>query len=311
MPSEATPIGVGIIGPARSVHYIRERLSIRREFVSVATHATGGEHWNSSERDDGLACPSPFDVIRHHRGGLIYFSGPVPEQWVATAIEAKKHVVLESPPAISSAELRSLAEFAIANEVVATLHQPRYWSEDFLCARHVVQNNMTGRLLRIRLAIHEHLIPGETFSRGVLCDIGFHSLDQLFLLLDDEPCSVSFRPFPRSGESTYDGFLAVIDFVGGASAMIELQTRSLLSLRTGWLLEGTNGAYRSGRYYSKTKDGEIVDEPVTKPNISDDPFFDALFAVLRREEVIGSTLQELSHSARVMKLIDQLERSVR
>ena len=148
-------------------------------------------------------------------------------------------------------------------------------------------------------------LPGEEFPNGMLWDLGWHWLDQLLTFVNDELLSARLRRFTSPAASSDDGFLATIEFARGTSAVIEVQTQSLLSLRTGWLLEGTTGAYRDGRQYTKTLDGEIIDEPVSVGSLASDSFLDALGAGIRAEEVV-EPLPDLIHAARIAELIDSL-----
>jgi predicted dehydrogenase len=141
----------------------------------------------------------------------------------------------------------------------------------------------------------------------VLRELGCHWLDQLLVFAAGACKSTMLRKFYHAGGATEAGFLATLEFEDGTSAALEVQTASLLSLRTGWLLEGSHGAYRAGRRYSKAADGEIIDEPVTVPETSRDPFLDHLVKVMAGDPSVCGALVPLSHAARTMSLIEQLE----
>lgn len=287
MPSDVKPLGVRLVGSGPFRCYVNERLQLRRDFAIVDDDATQA---SASE-----AC-------------VVYLTGAPAADQVAAQIQSSQHVVLESIGHFSAEQLTRLAELAAAKDVVAVVDEPRRWDEDFLCARTVLENGRLGDPLLARLSIHESSLPGEIFPQGILRDLGIHWLDQLLVFAHAAPASARLRRFhDAAGEC---GFLAVIEFVNGLSALIELHTRSLLSLRTGWLLEGTAGAYRAGRQYTKAPDGEIIDEPVSMSARSTDPFFDRLSSVVRREST-ATPLADLAHAARIMELIELLESSDR
>ncbi len=312
MPSDVQPHGVGVIGSGPFRQFVIERLSLRRDFTATACCSTDGAAHPPYHRDGCVNHSSPQDVIDDPRTSVIFFVGPFATDVVAAAIRAGKHVVLELARALSPQGLRHLAKLAAERGIVAVVDEPRRWDDDFLCAKSVFDSGTLGQLERTRLAIHERLLPGELFPLGVLKELGGHWLDQLLVFVHDQPQSIRLRTFRAADSATDDGFLAVIDFAGGVSAVIEVQTQSLLSLRTGWLLEGTAGAYRAGRLYTKTADGEIIDEPVNRPTLvsdpaSNDPFFDTLTAAIRGDTNAQATLPDLAHAARVAELVGRVK----
>ncbi len=307
MPFDVKPHGVGVIGSGPFHQFVLERLSLRSDFAAIASWSDDDGVRSKSRLGDCAVHSSPQAVVDDPRTTVIYFASPTPPGLVELAIQSRKHVVLESGTAFQFQDLRHLARMAANQGIVAVLDEPRRWDEDFVCAKSVFDSGCLGKLERLRLAIHECSLPGEVFPQGVLRELGCHWLDQLLVFVDDEPLAVHLKKFYDSVNAGENGFLAVMDFAGGTSAVVEVQTDSLLSLRTGWLLEGTTGAYRAGRLYTKTADGEIVDEPVNRSSVSSDPFFDALAAAIDGDSKAQSALPGLDHAARVAELMVRLE----
>lgn len=297
------PHGVGVIGSGPSCQFVLERLSLRQDFTATSRWSNDDDARSSGFPGDCVVHSSPQAVVGDPRTTTVYFAGPTPAGLIDLTIQSGKHVILESGSAYRSQDLRHLARMAADRAIIAVVDEPRRWDEDFLCAKRVFDNGSLGKLERLRLAIHERSLPGEMFPQGVLRELGCHWLDQLLVFVNDEPTSVRLRKFHDSTPACEHGFLAVIDFAGGTSAVIEVQTQSLLSLRTGWLLEGTTGAYRAGRLYSRTTDGEIIDEPVIHPTVGSDPFFDALAAAIQGSSQAHLVLPGLDHAARVLELV--------
>ena len=293
-PAGAIPIGVAVIGFGSVARYIHEQLALRRDFTATTrpTDDDPASAWDAAINEDSTR--------------LLYLTEPCEVRRIADAIRARKHLVIQPGMIPSATELRHLAELAAAHDTIAVVDEPRRWDEDFRNARSLVAAGVLGTLQRIRLAIHERSLPGEVFPQGVLRDLGGHWLDQLLALVNDEPAAVHLRKFHSPTDAFEQGFLTRIDFAGGASAVVELQTQSLLSLRTGWMLEGTAGAYRNGRLYTLTADGEIIDEPVAHSPDCADPFFDALSAAIQGDRAARSLLADLHHAARVDTLIANL-----
>jgi predicted dehydrogenase len=306
MPIDVNSYGVGVIGTGPLFQFIRERISLRPDFQISGLWMGDGER-QARWRDESPVATSPRAVFDDPRTDVIYFAGPVTSELLTTAIQTSKPLVLTSASSLRADELGRMAEMVAANQSVVILDEPRRWDEEFLQARFVFDAGSLGKLQRIRLAVHDFALPDDRFSQGVLRELGWHLLDQLLVFATSEPRTVRLQKSPESADGNESGFLATIDFADGVSAVVELQTTSLLSLRTGWLLEGDIGAYRSGRRFSLSPDGEIIDEPVIREPASTDPLFDALSAAIQGDRTALTRFGDLAHAARVMALMEKLE----
>ncbi|MEK6257905.1 MAG: hypothetical protein AABP62_04730 [Planctomycetota bacterium] len=304
------PFGVGVIGCSATSRFVCERLSLRSDLRLAAA-------WIERDEEDelpsalagisSLACrrhTTPFEVIDDPHVRVLYFADGSNADWMQLALGTAKPIVVESPQSLSPGELERLERDAAGLKQVAAVYAPRRWETDFLQARSALDSGHLGRLLRVRYLVHDYRLPNETYPRGVATDLGSHVLDQLLLLTGASPCRPpEIRHFPSKSDRS-DGFVCCCDFADDLSANIEIQTRSLLSYRSGWMLEGTTGAYRNGRLYTQTADGEIIDEPLPAPSLSSDPFFDALSLALRGTT---SELPTIQDAARVAALLANLD----
>lgn len=298
MSSSVPPYGVAVIGSGPDASYAFERFSLHHDFVVIA------------EIDPEKCAMSFPSLLKNDQLHVIYFAGPdngdIPvRDLIRESLQAGKHVVLHSGAVKEIATLSELAALA-TDGAMAVIEEPRRWDEDFLNARYLIDTGRLGTMKRVRLATHELRFPGESFPNGVLRDLGVHWMDQLLALVNEVPsCSHLRRNFSdqQTGE---EGFIALLEFAGGLSAMIEIQTTSLLSFRSGWFVEGTAGAYRNGRLYSKTTDGEIVDEPVERPTEPYTCFIGGLASAISGDPAARSCLVSLTHAARVQSLMDAL-----
>lgn len=308
MPPVVESHTVGVVGPDLSRQFVLERLVLRQDFIAAPDHAVD---FNEAGSGGDVTGTSSFErqVIDDPRTQIIYFTGPTSFELIFAALQRGKHIVLSPAAATLRADdLRWLARTASDQGLVAVVDEPRRWDDDFRSARNVAQSGRLGDLLRIRLSILTTALPGEEFPRGVLRELGWHWLDQLLTFVNDELLSARLRRFASPATTSDAGFLATMEFARGTSTVIEVQTQSLLSLRTGWLLEGSAGAYRAGRQYTKTLDGEIIDEPLSVDSLTNDPFFDALGLAIRGEEQ-PEPLPDLVQAARIAELIESLTAS--
>lgn len=106
------------------------------------------------------------------------------------ALLAGKHVIVEKPFAITSAEADVLVALARQQQRILTVHHNRRWVADYKTVRKVIDSQLLGRLAtyeahydRFRPALRaqawrEELAPGA----GILYDLGAHLIDQALQL---------------------------------------------------------------------------------------------------------------------------------
>ncbi|QHL87508.1 oxidoreductase [Nibribacter ruber] len=106
------------------------------------------------------------------------------------ALLAGKHVVVEKPFTVTSAEAGELIELAKAQHKILTVYHNRRWDSDFKTVQKLVQQQLLGNLVeyrahfdRFRNAIRpntwkEQAVPGTT----ILYDLGSHLIDQALTL---------------------------------------------------------------------------------------------------------------------------------
>ena len=304
--AEDNPFGVGVIGAGPACQFAVEQLNLHDQFK-----VTG---WHSENPDRAPTLPqecvvhtTPRELILSPETSIVYLVGSPADGLVAAALEARKHVVLPSVSSMGGPELRCLSELAAKADVMAVVHEARHWTEEAIRIRTLLEQHRLGTLRRMRLEVHDLSLPGEEFPQGVLRDLGWPWIDQLLTLTPESPQRVHLQKYRVTPDAPENGFLALIEFPQ-SSALVELQTRSLLSLRSGWLLEGDSGAYRDGRLYTRTADGEIIDEPVERPPSGGDRFFDALAAAMQNE-LARLSLPDLLRAARTAALMEKLEES--
>lgn len=110
--------------------------------------------------------------------------------YAAEALQAGKHVVLEKPFTLNSAEGKSLTGLAAASGKLLSVYHNRRYVSDFLTIKKILNNNLLGevheyiaRYDRYRAearegAWREKPLPGS----GILFDLGPHLIDQALQL---------------------------------------------------------------------------------------------------------------------------------
>lgn len=106
------------------------------------------------------------------------------------ALEAGKHVVVEKPATLFSAETEELIRLAASRKRVFTVFQNRRWDADFRTVQAVVQEAKYGRLIEFESHFDRYrtYIAPDTWKEsgdeytGVLYNLGSHMVDQAVVL---------------------------------------------------------------------------------------------------------------------------------
>lgn len=191
---------------------------------------------------------------------------------VERCLDARVSVWLEAPLSDDLRQVRRFQTLARERGVQVRVLQPRRFDTAYRQAVSMLQSGRLGQLRSIRLVSAEWtaFAGDEGAPACPLTDpveqFGPHGFDQLVGMVPSDPHWVWARRC--SGE---DGFLAVVCFTCGTTAQIEIRRRARATCQTGWVLEGENASFQQGRLISVANDGELIDELVTPPPLSDDP----------------------------------------
>jgi scyllo-inositol 2-dehydrogenase (NADP+) len=146
--------------------------------------------------------------------------------WAKAALLAGKHVVVDKPFVLSSAEGDELAALARERGLCLSVYHNRRWDSDFLTLRRAVDSGALGDIHtyrahfdryspQVKVRWKESAQPGA----GVLWDLGSHLIDQA-LQLFGLPQSVTAQLYTqRAGAQVEDAFELVLDY-GNRKAML-------------------------------------------------------------------------------------------
>jgi predicted dehydrogenase len=173
-------------------------------------------------------------------------------------LEAGRHVVVEKPFAITTAECDAIIAAAKrAGTVVSTYHN-RHWDGCILRAVDQIKNHkVIGDVFRIDLKMGRRGNPGDwwrasrTISGGILYDWGVHLLEYAFQLIDSTAIEVSgfahtgfWAPHTKWKEDTIeDEAAAVIRFANGAWINLCISHLNAIPDPVWLLARGTLGIY--------------------------------------------------------------------
>lgn len=136
------------------------------------------------------------------------------------ALNADKHVVVDKPFTITSAEAQELIELAKQKGKIVSVYQNRRWDSDFLTVKKVIESGKLGRIVeyeshfdRFRNDIRPNTWKEEgELGTGLLYDLGSHLIDQA-LVLFGEPLSISADiRVQRDNSEIADHFSMMMDY---------------------------------------------------------------------------------------------------
>jgi scyllo-inositol 2-dehydrogenase (NADP+) len=111
-------------------------------------------------------------------------------EYTAESLRAGKHVVLEKPFTITSAEAEQLIDIAKVNKKILSVYQNRRYVSDFLTIRQLLSEKKLGKIVEFE-AHYDRFRPEQRPNAwrekdepgsGILYDLGAHLIDQAFCL---------------------------------------------------------------------------------------------------------------------------------
>lgn len=182
---------------------------------------------------DLIVVPTPNDS--HH-------------QWVAAALAAGKHVVVDKPFALDAVEAADLKARAQSAGKLLAVFQSRRWDSDFLTVRKVMDEGALGRIVlfeshmdRFRPQVRDRWRENAAQGAGLWYDLGPHVLDQALVLFGEPKALTLHQAQLRDGSQSDDWFHAVLDY----GALRVVLQGSVVAARPAprYTVYGLNGSY--------------------------------------------------------------------
>ena len=149
-------------------------------------------------------------------------------EYAKLALEAGKHVIVEKPFTVTSAEADELIRLAAMKGLKLSSYQSRRFDSDFRTVRRVVESGVLGKIVEAEIhydrfspalspKVHKET-PGP--GRGLLYDLGSHLIDQV-LQLWGEPQFVFADLFIIRDHSLVDDYMEVLLFYPGMRVRVK------------------------------------------------------------------------------------------
>jgi predicted dehydrogenase len=203
--------------------------------------------------------------------------------WALRAIRAGKHVVVEKPFAISTAEADAVLTAADSAGLLAVVYQNRRFDPDHLAVRRAVLDGALGDVFHVETFVGGYGHPcnlwhsDEGVSGGAFYDWGAHVLDQILDLVPTDIEHVTAAAHKRRwyDVTNADHSRVTIRFVDGAEAEF-VHSDLAAALKPRWYVLGTTGAlvghWRTERIVSRNDIGTLEEDvlaPADSPPLLD------------------------------------------
>lgn len=240
-------VGYGGMGSYHGNNYLRENAKFEISGIFdidasryAAARENGIENYDRFHSKEEIAADASTDAV------LIATPNDSHLEYVTFFAQAGKHIICEKPVALSSDEYAQMLEVCEKNKVVLMVHQNRRWDPDFLTVKKMYDENVLGKFCRIESRVQgANGIPGdwrkfEEKGGGMMLDWGVHLIDQMVYMLPELPESVYCRYFYGAGFEVDDGFRLEMNYNGGLSVEIAVDTNCFIPLPR-WTVYGADG----------------------------------------------------------------------
>lgn len=169
--------------------------------------------------------------------------------YAVQALHAGKHVVVEKPFTVTTAEADQLIALAKEKRKIITVFQNRRWDGDFMTVKKIIENNWLGKV--VELEVHydrfRNYIEANTWKEesgkgsGILYNLGSHMLDQV-LALFGMPAEVDARVGIQRPGGKVDDYYDIRMVYKGFHAIVK---SSYLVREQGprYIVHGTEGSF--------------------------------------------------------------------
>jgi scyllo-inositol 2-dehydrogenase (NADP+) len=248
---------VGLVGYGLAGSVFHAPLIAASPRLSLAAIAT-----SRSEAVPGVRLVrKPLAIVSDPELDLVVIATPNDTHFplARAALEAGKHVVVDKPFALTSAEADALIALAAEKELVLTAFHNRRWDGDFLTVRRLVKAGALGELVlcelswdRFRPAVKPGWKEGSA-AGGLLIDLGPHLIDQALQLFGRPEALSADIATQREGAVMDDYFDLTLHY---GSARVVLSACNLLSRpRPRFAVHGTKGSFV--KYGIDTQEGAL------------------------------------------------------
>ncbi len=185
------------------------------------------------------------------------------------ALNAGKHIVVEKPFTLRSAEADEIIDTAKKKGLMVSVFQNRRWDGDFLTVKEVIEKGLMGRLVsfeshfdRFRNYIQESWKEDDSLGAGTLYNLGSHMIDQALQLFGMPAYLFADVRAQRTDSRVDDSFDIFMHY-----ADVKCIVRGSYLVKEGgprYILHGTEGSFLKYGFDPQEQDlkeGQLPDSP--------------------------------------------------
>lgn len=168
------------------------------------------------------------------------------------ALNAGKHIVVEKPFTVTSAEAQKLVELSQAKKKLLMVFQSRRWDGDFITVKNIIQQKELGRIVEFEAhydRFRNYVAPNtwkeeQSPGSGILYNLGSHMIDQA-LSLFGIPDFVDARIGIQRTGGKVDDFYDIRMEYGSESPLLVILKSSYLVREPGprYVVHGEHGSF--------------------------------------------------------------------
>lgn len=333
-PDCSTPLCIATVGLSSDAVFHLEAAAIRNELIPV-TVARIDDAEGSLEPVPGCSVCGINELVEREDVDAVFVCGPVEDRidHAARLLHAGKHVIVEPSSFLRPEKIQRVISESQTSQKLCEVWRPRNADPDFRRAAKVLSSGEAGPVRCLRFLQHDMaaaLIPCELpfaenaqpsrdrLTSSTLRDLAAHRIAQTLTLVNAPVKDItigygtapivlgerdSLRTVTPAGDTE---FHAVISFENDATAIIDIGLACPAPFSTGWIVQGNQGGYHSGRQYITVDDGEIYDVAVEVEPF--DPYLN-LHAVLSNwpnPELQNRCLDQLRAELELAKLLQKI-----
>ena len=194
-------------------------------------------------------------------------------EWALRAIAAGKHVVVEKPFCLTTAEADEMVSAAATTGRTLAVYQNRRWDADYLTLKRLIRTGAIGDVFHYESFVGSYAHPcnywhsDEDVSGGAIYDWGSHYLDWVLDLFAQDVESVTGSAHKRMWHdvTNADHSRVTVRFVDGVEADF-IHSDLAAAMKPKWYVLGTSGAivghWRHESVVGRNSVGNLVEDPL-------------------------------------------------
>lgn len=261
--ASAKPINVGVIGYGPSfnmgLHHLREMKAVGMSPSAVCD--IDPARLEAAKKDwPGIATYlSDKEMLKRADVDLVTIITPhhIHAEQAIRCLNAGKHVVVEKPMALSTAEVDAMIAAANKNRRMLSVYHNRHWDGCVVTALKAIRAGAIGDVYRVVIHMGGFNKPRDwwrsrkSISGGILFDWGVHLLEYTLQIVNAGIVEVSgfahtgfwAKKVPWKEDANEDEAMAVVRFDSGAWAILCLSELDCDHKRPWLEITGTGGTY--------------------------------------------------------------------